>query len=279
MDAGIDWNEVWRTQMAANRSSRGFASGSALWGSERTARRYDAGVRESARVEQSLAVLPLGPESSVLDIGAGPGTLALPMARLVRRVDAVEPAEGMAAVLAERAAAAGIGNVGIVRERWEDLDPARSLDPPYDLVVASFSLAMPDLAAALLKMEAVAAGEVHLFWHAGTPAWERQYLSLWPALHGAPFHPVPKAEVVFNLLWSLGRYPNLTVHSFEEERHFSDLEDALSYYAPRVSAVDERQRRILADDLERRCESGPDGTLVVRERSRYAHIWWKKEKC
>jgi len=277
VNAGIDWNEVWGAQLAAHRSSPGFVSGSAFWRDARAARRYDGDIRSSERVDLSLAALPLRPGDSVLDMGAGPGTLTLPIARRVQSVTAVEPAEGMAAVLAERAEEAGLRNVEIVGERWEALDPARSLDPPYDLVVSSFSLAMPDLSAALLKMEAVAEGSVHIFWHAGTPAWERQYLALWPVLHGAPYHPVPKAEVVFNLLWSLGRYPNLTVHPFEEERRFSGVEDALSYYAPRFSATDERQRRLLAEDLKRRCGT-EEGALVVRERSSFAHIWWEKER-
>ncbi|MDK2975493.1 MAG: hypothetical protein PWP08_1864 [Methanofollis sp.] len=277
MDAGIDWNGVWRAQMTAHRSTPGFAGGGALWKEKQVARRYDDGIRQNERVEQSLAALSLGAGDSVLDIGAGPGTLALPIARLVRRVTAVEPAEGMAAVLRERAERAGVKNVRIVRERWEDLDPARQLDPPYDPVISSFSLAMPDLSSALLKMEEVAAGSVHIFWHAGTPAWERQYQALWPALHGAPYRPVPKAGVVFNLLRDLGRYPNLTVHCFGEERHFSGMKHALSYYAPRFSANDEGQRQILAAALERWLVV-EEGALVMRDRSRFAHIWWKKEE-
>jgi SAM-dependent methyltransferase len=277
MDAGIDWNAVWRARLAAHRSSPGFVSGGALWKDHQAARRYDAGVGESDRVDQSLAALPLGPGDSVLDIGAGPGTLAVPIARLVRRVDAVEPAAGMAAVLRERAAKAGLGNIRVVEGRWEDLDPAHDLDPPYDVVVSSFSLAMPDLAAALEKMEEVAAGSVHIFWHAGTPAWERQYRALWPALHGAPYRPVPKAGVVFNLLRAMGRRPKITMHAFIEERRFSSLEDALSYYAPRFSANDKGQRQILAGALERWLEFG-EGGPVMRGRSRFAHIWWEKEE-
>jgi SAM-dependent methyltransferase len=275
MDAGIDWNRVWRVRLAAHRSSPGFVSGGVLWKEKETARRYDRGVGEGDRVEQSLAALPLGPEHAVLDIGAGPGTLTLPIARLVRRVDAVEPAAGMAAVLRERAAEAGLENIRVVEGRWED--PGLDLDPPYDVVVSSFSLAMPDLAAALEKMEGVAAGSVHIFWHVGTPAWERQYMALWPALHGARYRPVPKAGVVFCLLRGMGRRPEMTVHAFTEERRFSRLEDALSYYAPRFSAVDERQRQVLAHALEGWLEFGEEGP-VMRGRSRFAHIWWKKEE-
>lgn len=269
MDAGIDWNAVWRAQMAAHRSSPGFVSGGALWKEKETARRYEV----SDRVEQVLAALCLGPEDAVLDIGAGPGTLTIPIARRVRRVTAVEPAPGMAAVLRERAVEAGLDNIRVVEGRWED--PGLDLDPGYDVVISSFSLGMPDLAVALEKMEGVASGPVHLFWHVGTPAWERRYLALWPDLHGAPYRPVPKAGVVFCLLEGMGRRPAMTVHTFTEERRFSRLEDALSYYAPRFSAADERQRQVLATALLGWLEP-EGGVLVMRDRSRFAHIWWEK---
>ncbi|TAJ45547.1 class I SAM-dependent methyltransferase [Methanofollis fontis] len=276
MDGRIDWAAVWRTALERHRASSGFAGPDTLWKGRGAARRYDGSERMSERVDLSLSALPLRAGDAVLDIGAGRGTLTLPIARLVDRVDAVEPSGGMAAVLRERVAAAGLRNIGVVEKRFEDLDPLRDLAPPYDIVVASFSLAMPDLAAALLKMEEVASGSVHIFWHAGTPAWERQYLALWPALHAAPYRPVPKAEVVFNLLWEMERYPNLTVHRFTEERRFSGMEDALAYYAPRYSAKDERQVGVLTAALEEWLNE-EDGDLVMRERSRFAHIWWEKE--
>jgi len=46
-----------------------------------------------------LDVLPLGPEATVLDLGAGTGKLTRVLVRRFRRVLAVEPLEGMRAVL------------------------------------------------------------------------------------------------------------------------------------------------------------------------------------
>ena len=60
-----------------------------------------------------------GPGITVwLDIGAGAGRYALPLALHVREVVAVEPSDGMRAALAELMDEHGIANVRVVADRW-----------------------------------------------------------------------------------------------------------------------------------------------------------------
>ena len=148
---GIDWIEAWRCASKRHRSSRGYDDGRHLWSRDENARRYDASSRDeyAPRVAETIAGLPLTPGSRILDIGAGPGTLALPIAPCVREVVAVEPAEGMVAVLEEHLARNGINNIRTVRKRWEDIDPARDLDGEFELVLASFSITMDEIGEAL----------------------------------------------------------------------------------------------------------------------------------
>ena len=114
----------------------------------------------------TIAALDITPDSRVLDIGAGPGTLALPLAPHVREVTAVEPGAGMVAILNEHAEKEGITNIACVQKLWEDVDIARDLKAPYDVVIASLSLTMYDIREALAKMDAASSGSVHLFWFA-----------------------------------------------------------------------------------------------------------------
>jgi hypothetical protein len=37
----------------------------------------------------------------------------------------------------------GVQNISVVQKRWEDVDVKEDLQPPYDVVIASFSLGMP----------------------------------------------------------------------------------------------------------------------------------------
>ncbi len=69
----------------------------------------------------------------VLDIGAGPVTLAIPFAQKAARVTAVEPAEGMCSVMKEKMSEFSLSNIRVVQKRWEDVDVAVDLEPPYDV--------------------------------------------------------------------------------------------------------------------------------------------------
>jgi SAM-dependent methyltransferase len=88
-----------------------------------------------------------GPDSSVLDLGCGPGTVAIPLARHVREVTAVDPDEEM---LAEgRRLAAQVPNI-----RWlrRDSTMLRTL-PPFDHVVMGRSFHWMDRRTVLAELD------------------------------------------------------------------------------------------------------------------------------
>jgi len=277
---GIDWLAAWRCSQRRHRSSRSYDDGRHLWSREANARRYDESSRDeyAPRVAETIAGLPLTLESRVLDIGAGPGTLALPIAPSVREVVAVEPAGGMVAVLEEHLSRDGLRNVRRVQKRWEDVDPAVDLDPPFDLVIASFSITMDEIGEALLKMDAVArpGGVVALYWFLDPSFYEVHSAALWPALHGASYHGGPKADLLFLVLVQLGFLPHVDVLAFDRTYRFADLDEALVHFAPRFSAENDEQRSRLRDYLQTLPGAAGPGEIVIRHPSRYAKVWWRK---
>lgn len=64
------------------------------------------------------------PEDTVLDVGAGAGRYAVPLAGLARMVTAVEPSPAMRRHLAARLDAAGLDNVAVVGATWPDAEVA-----------------------------------------------------------------------------------------------------------------------------------------------------------
>lgn len=74
----------------------------------------------------------LHPDDTVLDIGAGAGRYALPLAQLARRVIAVEPSPALRRHLAARVAAEGAENVEVVTGAWPAVETA-----PADLVLCA----------------------------------------------------------------------------------------------------------------------------------------------
>ncbi len=68
---------------------------------------------------------------TLIDVGSGPGTLALPLSGHLRHITAVEPSPAMSETLWRRLKRDGIANVSVVRDRWEAV-----MLPAADAVIA-----------------------------------------------------------------------------------------------------------------------------------------------
>ena len=273
-----DWNEIWKERQHLQESTRTHDDRSHNWDKRENAERYDRNAMSEYddRVQRTIASLPLTRNSRVLDIGAGPGVLALPIAPLVREVTAVEPGAGMVEVMQGRAEREGIRNIACVQKTWEDTDPARDLDSPYDIVIASLSLTMHDIREALKKMDAVSSGSVHLFWFADMPFWEKIYADLLTPLHKRPYYPGPKADCLFGVLYQMGIYPDVTMMPMGKEYRFGNRDEMLAFFHKRFGAVTPEQVRIV-DDYVSPLIRTRDGESVISGDSTFAHVRWKKQ--
>lgn len=99
---------------------------------------YDAkaGVDWAAELDD-LRGLGLGAESTLVDLGAGTGGMSLAAAPVVRRVVAVDVSPAMIAVIRERAAAAGAGNLACVQAGFLTYEHAGD---PADFVYSRHAL-------------------------------------------------------------------------------------------------------------------------------------------
>ncbi|OPX63185.1 MULTISPECIES: class I SAM-dependent methyltransferase [unclassified Methanoregula] len=273
-----DWNEVWKQQQILHDSSKVQEDRTHDWSKKENAERYDANARNEydERVRATIAALGATKEMRVLDIGAGPGTLAIPLAPLVKEITAVEPGAGMISVLKAHAEREGIGNIACVQKLWEDTDIARDLDGPYDIVIASLSLTMHDIREALLKMDAACSGSVHLFWFVDMPFWERMSADLQEPLHGRKYHPGPKADCLFGVLCQTGIYPDVTMMTLPKEYRFGSREEMLGFFCKRFAAKTPEQQRIVQEYITPLVRER-DGEVVVSGDSVFAHMWWKKK--
>ncbi len=276
----IDWNSVWKDLHERNTESRGSGGCASAWVSREKAHAFLTQSRENPeRLHHVIDSLPLRADSSVLDIGAGPGTLAVPIARHAARVTAVEPAVGMAEVMREYAAGEGVSNLRIVQKRWEEIDPAADLDGPYDIVLASYSLGMPDIRTAIETMCEVSTGWVYLFWFAGTTAWEQAMVDLWPGLHGEEFRSGPKVNVLYNVLYSMGIYPDVEAVRMEHTRRFPSIDAAVDEFREQYRITSPAQEELLREYLAT--------TLLQEEGDGYLHsgattrvrLWWEVNGC
>ncbi len=274
----IDWNEIWKTQMQRNRGAHPAPGRDCarIWDSKKSAQKFwNMSQENKNRVEKTIAGTDINPESRVLDIGAGPGSLAIPFAQKVAHVTAVEPAEGMVSVLREKMTEQEVENISLVQKRWEDVDVKADLQPPYDVVMASFSLGMPDIRRAIEKMMDASNKYVYLYHFAGETHWDRQSRELWPKLHGKEYHPGPKSDVLYNVLYQMGIYPNVRTFRLQHNQRFGSLEKALDALRDQYQIATDEQESIFRDHLGHVLKE-ENGSLVLPADSIRIKMWWKK---
>ncbi|MDN5348283.1 MAG: hypothetical protein PWP65_1847 [Clostridia bacterium] len=214
----------------------------------------------------------LSREAEVLDIGCGPGNLALPLARRVKRVVALDPSEEMLNILRRRMAAEGVDNIEPVRLTWEEVDlEALGWHRRFDLVLALMTPGIHD-AITLKKMLAAAKGSCLLGGHLRQEEPARQ--ELWRELVGGEMPPIPPDVLyIFHLLYAWGYYPSLEMERRESEQEVSldrmtaELENFFYPYLEITPAV----RRTIAGYLEARSSKG-----IYRRRREFvaAYVSW-----
>jgi len=106
-DPGRDayyWREQWRQLKLAHSSVPEYGSSSQFWGNKKKV--HAVYTKENERHDETtlarLAAMHIPDGSRVLDIGAGPGTYAIPLAARGCPVTVVEPSPVMRELLAAR---------------------------------------------------------------------------------------------------------------------------------------------------------------------------------
>jgi SAM-dependent methyltransferase len=274
-----DWNEIWNERQELHESSKISDDPSHDWNRKENAERYDANARSEydERVKITIASLDISRNSRVLDIGSGPGTLAIPLANQVKDITAVESGAGMVEILHDHVENLGIRNITCVQKRWEDIDLSRDLAIPYDVVIASLSLTMHDIRSSLLKMNAASSGSVHLFWFVDMPFWERMYADLWEPLHGTRYHPGPKVDCLFGVLYQAEIYANICMLPLRKEYRFGSRDEMLAFFRKRFNAKTPEQIRIVDDYINPLIRT-QEREVVISGDSTFAHIWWIKKQ-
>lgn len=121
-------------------------------------------MQNSSYVEEFISRMDISGNEVVLDIGCGPGTLAIPLAKKVKQVIAIDFSAQMLTELEEYAKREGLTNIITVHIGWED---DWSLLPLVDIAVASRSVEVQDIDKALAKMNKQAKKACYVTYKAG----------------------------------------------------------------------------------------------------------------
>jgi 2-polyprenyl-3-methyl-5-hydroxy-6-metoxy-1,4-benzoquinol methylase len=179
---------------------------------------------------EALAAL-IRPEDGVIDVGAGGGRLAIPLAARCREVVAVEPSPAMRGVLAEEAARRGIGNIRIVAATWEEAE----VEPAPLVLAAHVTYGVRPIEPFLRKLDATATRHAAILVMRDPP--QSPIAPFWLAIHGEARLRLPCRDELLAALGELGIAP--------EVRSLGPA-PAVSL-GPRHEAVDLLRFRLLVD--------------------------------
>ena len=201
--AAAELTETWAGQVAANREQaervREEADGGDHYRPLASAFRADPRRSGDSALEALLSIATA--EDTWVDVGAGAGRFALPLALHVNKVIAIEPSPAMRAELANLQIEHGITNIDLRDERWPSDDPAIS-DMADVALISHVGYDIEQMGAFLDTMERAATRECVALQYDRSPG--SMFWQVWPAIHGENQALLPGAIEFIELLRARG---------------------------------------------------------------------------
>ncbi len=268
-----DYLQLWRD--LAGRGSRRDASSFSYFDNRERAESFDTRSRRKNQGRQDslleMVKRELRPDDTVLDIGAGTGRWTVPLAALVSRVTAVEPAAAMSDVLTKNAREAGVvDKVTVVNETWDNATVGI-----HDIVVCFHAMySSPDFSAFVRKMEANARRCCYMGIRHFHINGVMQELSA--KIHGT-IHDSPDFVIAYNALYQMGICGNVFMEDFRQTWTDSTMESALARAKRHLRlGEDTGHDELVRKTLERRLVLD-EGVYHWPDRMATALVWWRTD--
>ena len=208
---------------------------------------------------------------TALDVGAGCGALAIPLARRRLSVTALEPSPAMARALRRWAAEAGLGDVEVVEAAWGDVPV-----PAHDLVLCAHVGNLLRAGSDFLREVGPVARRLVVLVRDLTSARGGDkffYRELYPTLLGRPYGNSGDADDAVAALRALGIRPTVSEIEYRSDQTFADLAEACDFWMTYLGLSDPGSRAYLAEFLgERLVRRG--GEWIAPFPKRAAVIVW-----
>jgi SAM-dependent methyltransferase len=188
---------------------------------DRRAPSFAQHVSESDYSEQFVQILQPKKNWTVIDVGCGAGTMAIPLASRVQSVTAMDFSPAMLGLLRASCHDKGISNVTPVLGSWED-DWNRLGIGRHDVAIASRSMTVEDPRDAIEKLQAAAKERVYVTALVGDGPFDRW---MFEAL-GRELQPRPDYIHTYNILYEMGLYANVCFIPTNRDKEYGSLEAA-----------------------------------------------------
>lgn len=249
MPAITRWRDMIRAEHAQSEAMRPVETPSPTDHWRPYAQGFRADPRRSGDALLDSLLQTISPGQTLIDVGAGGGRLALPLALHCEHVTAVEPSPSMAEVLETAARDHSISNISVVRARWED-----AVVEPADLALSVHVLyVIPEIEDFIRKMETHAKSRVMIVLYQAPP--QSQIYPLWAKVHSSVRLALPSVPELREVLDEMGITFQQDSLPVPETRGYESPERALDQISQRLYLADhdpkrEELHRLLARELE-----------------------------
>lgn len=228
---------------------------------------------KTAYPEAFLRIMEPQEDWTVLDIGCGGGTLALPLAERVKEITAVDYSDKMLEMLGDEIKRRAVKNIKTLRASWDDDWSARGIEP-HDIAIASRSLSVDDLHGAILKLISAARKRVYISTIVGDGPYDRRIFNA----IGRELIPSVDYIYIYNLLYQMGIPAGISFIPEQSARTFDDPVEVRDYFKWMLNEMTDREAHALdiyiKDNMVMK-----DGKRVFEYKKafKWAVIWWEKE--
>ena len=209
----------------------------------------------------------LDKDSRVLEIGAGPGTLTIPLARRVKQVVVIESSEIAVKSLKKNLTDSRVENVEIMEKNWMAADK-REIGGDFDLVVCShFLWQMKDLRKHLEKMEAASKRYCAVIQPAGR---DNMIKEMWTKITGTHYMGEfdPDADYfAYLILRQLGRLVDVRIMKYGAKLDFEQEVRYIASFMGKYVEVDSRMKDVIEQYVSQKD--------LLSERQSAVVMWWE----
>lgn len=209
----------------------------------------------------------------VLEIGPGPGTLTIPLARKVKKILAIESSKRAASYLIKNIEEKQIKNVEVINKDWERVDD-KNIKDSFSLVVCShFLWQMKDIEKHLERMEDASNKYCAVIQPAGRDSLVKE---IWIEVTGKDYTGQfePDADYfAYLILRSWERLINVRIIRYSIERDLEQMTGYVASFIGRFIEVDNNIKKIIEGYIANRLKDG-----IYKESSRAVVMWWELKK-
>jgi len=268
----IQWEAMWR-EIYAVPVSPGHSDISDEERYDRIAPLFKKWMEYDDYPAKLLEKIRIKPDWSVLDIGCGTGSIAIPAAKTARSVTAIDISTRMLKILESDAKNHQVSNISQKRLSWDDAVVGTDIHP-HDVVIMSRSIGRTMNLRDTLQKVNLAAN--HL---AYITAWggEKRRINqgIMEAL-GQEYHDTPDYLYIVNILAQMGISPNVEQMRCTSRVAYPTIDEALHIYQILLHLAPS-QLDVTRAYLENYLVKRDDGWFEIpNNKPLWTLIWWEK---